>query len=796
MRQRILAITMFLLTATVSFCAGRSPHIRHFADSDGLPQSTVTCVMQDSKGYIWISSWNGLTRYDGYSFSHYKARQGDNCPLQSNRITFIRETPSGDILCKCLDGFYLFNVTEKSFTALPDKKSDSGDRYRPTLSDKTLISSLPEYANVQTRILFKDRQNGYWVFTHRGLDRIWFGQEKIKPVKNGNDGEEIVRAVFIDGKTMLVADKNGFLRITDLRGNTISYVSNDGKVTALCKPFGANVYCIFKDSKGFLWLGTKPNGLFRLKETANGNFTVKSFRQNPADKWAINCQSIYSITEDRSGRILLGTFKGGLNIVENPQSEKPRFINCNNIMANYPSDALQIHDIKEVGNDVLLIATNNGLYSCSLRERPEKMSFFCNKRDPADKESLSNDQVMGILKTRSGAIFVGTYGGGINAISSKNLLSDKIRFNALTTDNGMASDIVLTLCEDPKGNVWIVSERSLMEYTPKTMLFTNYTEGMFEGNFSFSEMYPAFVNNGSTLLCGTTQGLLVLNVKDFCKSSFVPKIRFDAPEKIELKPEERNLSVSFSALDYNTNERIQYAYLLEGISKEWMYTSDNHINLSNIPAGTFKLHVRSTNGDRVWVDNEETITIQREPYFNERPIAWMLYGALAIIAVIIVSKVLSYIRKLKNELKDLRLSNEERMEYLKVRIGDMIEGNKEPEENKNDGNIEKSAFRKKAESFVTENIQNTELNITDFAREMGVSRSVLYIQMKKEFGCTPNIYITNLRIETASRLLKSDDSLNISEVAYRCGFSDPKYFSKCFKKATGHTPSEIREAAE
>ena len=101
--KNICIIVLPLLAVAVSAVA--SPHIQHFTESDGLPQSTITCVTQDKKGYIWISSWNGLSRYDGYTFLNFKARQGDNCPLVSNRILFIRETADGNILCKCPDGF-------------------------------------------------------------------------------------------------------------------------------------------------------------------------------------------------------------------------------------------------------------------------------------------------------------------------------------------------------------------------------------------------------------------------------------------------------------------------------------------------------------------------------------------------------------------------------------------------------------------------------------------------------------------------------------------------------------------
>lgn len=75
---------------------------------------------------------------------------------------------------------------------------------------------------------------------------------------------------------------------------------------------------------------------------------------------------------------------------------------------------------------------------------------------------------------------------------------------------------------------------------------------------------------------------------------------------------------------------------------------------------------------------------------------------------------------------------------------------------------------------------------------MGVSRSVLYIKIKQALGITPNNYIQNCRIEKAAQMLKSGND-NVSNVAYNCGFADPKYFSRCFKKAKGCTPTEYQK---
>lgn len=788
--NRAFFLAFFILL--VSIASAAEVKIRYFTERDGLPQSNVTCVFQDSKGYIWISSWNGLARYDGSTFRHYKARQGDNCPMPSNRILFIRETREGDILCKCPSGYYLFKRNDKRFVALPNKKTDRGDRYRATPQENKTIAALPEYAGKEFHILYRDRQGGYWVYSHSGLARVSLAKSPMKPVKYGDGTEEFVRSIFRDRSgRMFVADKNGYVRVAGKYGNFLGYINGNGELMKAKSCFGRKVYCIFEDSRGWLWMGTKTDGLHRLKPAKNGGFIDFVFSKSSNKAWALNCDYIYSICEDKRGRMIVGTYGGGLNIISNPQSDRPVTVNRNKGLKGYPANAEEIRDLDLQPDGTLLIATSTGLVSCSLNGNDTRnLKFHQNTRRPADPKSLSNNQVMDIMTASDGAIYAATYGGGLNIITSKKLLTDKIETKALTTENGMASDVCLSLCEDNDGMIWIVSEQCLMMYNPRKQSFTNYTESMFADGFIFSEAEPLCM--GNALYFGTTQGLLCINTNTLKKNTFKPRIVFDEPETINLSPDRKTLSVELAALDYNQNEPIQYAYMLEGVDKEWMYTRDNHINLTNIPAGTFRLRVRSTNGDGVWMDNEESITIHRTPYFNERPLAWMLYGGLALVLIFGIYNIIKYVRKLEREVKELRLSKDERMEYIKVRLGDMMDGDMEAKNAKNTDSIEFSDFHKRVEEFVEANISNPDLGVADFAQEIGMSRSAFYVQMKKEFGCTPNNYITEKKILHSVQLLRNNPELNISEVAYRSGFSDPKYFSRCFKKIKGCTPTEIR----
>ena len=791
----VLAGAFFPARASGFVSKPLSAKIRHFTEDDGLPQGIVTCVVQDAKGYVWVSSWNGLSRYDGYTFTNFKAKPGDNSPLASNRISFIREAEGGNILCRGTGGFYLFKTAEKKFVALKDKKTDNGDRYRPGREQTALVASLPEYKGREIHILYKDRQGGYWIFSHRGLDRLTFSESKLSPVKSCAAGEEFIRTIFRDSKNRLfIGDKNGFLRIYSPNGTLDGYITNGGRISKNMTPFGANVYSMFQDSEGYLWLGTKPGGLFRMKDAENGGFTVRHFMQ-AGSAGSINCNSVYSVKEDGKGRILVGTYGGGLNIIEDAWGETPHFVNASNGMPQYPESALFIHDIMVARDGTLLLATRKGLFASSLRHPPRRMTFARYKRMSADSTSLSENQIMALLQSRDGTVYVATYGGGLNIVSKSSSFEKNIGFIARYTENGMASDVVLNMCEDKEGMIWLVSEHSLMKYDPVKNTFANYSGGLFSGDFSFSEACPLYNAADGTMLFGTTQGVLTINVNDFAKSSYKPNIVFDTPDCINLSPEEHNFTVAFAAIDLNKNEPIRYAYMFEGVDDRWLYTTENRINLTNIPAGTHRLRVKSTNGDGVWMDNEKCVTVHRTPYFNERPVAWMLYGALSLIAIVLAFRTYRYIRVLEREIHDLKLSNDEKMEYLRMKLGDIVSRPNTAEGVENGDSIERTDFRDKVQRIVSEHLADTDYNVNTLAGDMFMSRSTLYVAMKKEMGCTPNNYILGVRLNEAYTMLKDERQLSVSEVAYRCGFSDPKYFSRCFKKAFAVTPSEIRSEA-
>lgn len=801
MKRIYTAILLIFLFALGVHASDSEARITHFDERDGFTESYVTGVIQDYYGFIWVSSWNGLSCYDGYRFKTFKAHPGDNCPLQTNRINGIVELRNHDILCVSEKRYYIFHRNSLTFERLnSDRYKRMFQNFHPSPSVEKQVRNLPEYRDIEVKFLCQDRQGGVWIQSNRGFERVRFVSKPIETEKIGTEGEESVRGLFRDSRGRVwIADKNGVVRvIANMTDAPIAvqqslYLSPTGQLSPVPVRFGSNVYSFHEDKQGNLWLGTKPNGLFRLSPIGNG-FSVTHYLNNPADPWSISDNNIYDITEDSRGRIYIATFHGGLNILLMGSDGKTRFISPRNMLKAFPGTSMQCRCLQLMPDGTLLIGSTDGLVTCSTKwNNASDIRFFLNRRNPGLSSSLSSNYIDGMLTTRSGVVLVATSGGGVDRITSKSLLTDNIRFTHFSSREGLLSDMTLALQEDSSGHVWVVSEASLSRLDLNKHESVNYMRGFFTGRFAFTEVPPLCLPDGRIII-GTTQGTLSFNTMDVAKSSYVPRIVFDCPDKLDIEAGKKDFSVAFAALDYNKNEDIVYAYRMEGFDNEWHYTTTNELHYVGLRPGNYKLHVRSTNGDGVWVDNEKVITIHKRAWFTETPYFWMLLGLIVAALLYTAYKVLTYIRRLQNEIKDIQLTSNEKIALLGERVRELLSISESVEKadtsaQEDDLSDDDRNFAEKLKGFITDNIGNSDLVVQNLADTMCVSRTVLFAHVKRVFGCSPNNLILNMRINRAKELLAKGNPL-IADVAYRCGFSDPKYFSRCFKKITGKKPKE------
>lgn len=680
---------VLLLTASSAFCMSEPfARIVRFGSADGLSESYVSHGIQDSYGYIWFCTRDGLVQYDGYRFKTYKSRPGDDCPLKSNRIDFVEELPDHNLRCHSAGKYYIFYRDTRRFELLPDTTVTNFHGIPDVDEYVRRVKLIPEYRDVNLKVRLVDNQGGIWIRSFRGLERVEFRREPIRNIKlSPEKGDEHVSCLFVDSRGRLwVGDKNRYLHIFDKGSSVPLYLAPDGRISKSKTAFGHIAYTVFEDSRGLIWIGTKPDGLFCLTPCAGG-YRAEQYLNDPADLGSISSSKVYSVCEDACHRIWIGTYGGGLNMLYRDRRGRVRFINKNNLLRKYPSDDMDhIRCMSLVKGGILLIGTTNGLITTRPGKNPAAMSFFVSRRIKGDITSLSNNNITGMQQDASGNVFVSTNGGGVSRGVSVNLLRNDIRFKNFTTVEGMATDACLNIFLDCRGCLWSVGEMSLMQMNMITGLFTNHVKGLFSNGFLFTEAKPVCLPDGN-MVFATNQGILKFNVDDIKKSVFIPKIRFACPDTLVVEPDGNSFAVEFAALDYGKNEDIIYMYKMEGLDDTWIYTKDNKIHFSALPPGRYRFVIRSTNSDGVWVDNEESIMI-----------------------------------------------------------------------------------------------------------------SLLYLKSKSLLGMSPNNYILDYRIMKARQMLAHTGAV-VSEVAFACGFSDPKYFCRCFKKVTGQTPSEygasaVRRSAE
>ena len=472
-----------------------------------------------------------------------------------------------------------------------------------------------------------------------------------------------------------------------------------------------------------MWLGTRNHGIVVATEY-DGKFTLHTFRHDKQDPYALSNDAIYSICRDTRNRIWIGTLGGGINLFSGTL-DNPRFIHSENLMKGYPGD--MCHKVRSLcctRKGVVLAGTTEGLLSFSDDfQKPEDIEFFHNDCE----DGLSNNDVMDVLESRDGKIYIAAYSGGICMADVDSLLNTRIRFHYLNMKNGLPSDLPQSMLEDGEGNIWICFENYISKYRADRKGFDTYDSANLHTDLQITEAHPAIDQQGAMYI-GTNQGVLRLRLYDLKKSSFVPRIVYAgvdiqnsdgtvsnsvlAADSLVLGKKERNVTIAFSALDYTNSEALQYAYRLKGISDQWGYIGENHsIGFANLPSGDFVLEVKSTNGDGVWCDNITPLYIHIQPRFTETAWAWVLYVLIAIILILTVSGIIVYITNLKR-----KVTLEQQLTDLKLRFFTDISHELRTPLTLISGSIEEIVERGQLQKSGTENMQVARRNVNRMLR--------------------------------------------------------------------------------
>jgi signal transduction histidine kinase/ligand-binding sensor domain-containing protein/CheY-like chemotaxis protein/HPt (histidine-containing phosphotransfer) domain-containing protein len=407
--------------------AVRPMYFEHLTMRDGLSQSTVNSMLQDSQGYLWLATNNGLDRYDGYSIHEYRRERGNEHALASDYIWSIAEDAHGD----------LWLATDGGGVARWDRRTEQFQQFRHDVQNSHTLASDA------VRTILIDAQGSIWVGTKdQGLDVLDPKTGDARHLRH-RDGDphslpaDAVATLFADRSGRIwVGTDAGLSRYEPRTGDFVNY----GAAASDTHSADLRVRAIREDHTGALWIGTYRSGLYRF-EPETGRLTV--FRHDAKDPRSLSHDRVLAVLEDGAQRLWVAT-ADGLNLFDREtatfvrygrDSDNPQSLRDNAIVSLYQDRG-----------GVLWVGTHDGGAS---HWNPRSWLFGHYRSD-----AFRDTQVLAFADDGAGRVWVGTIGAGLVEFDTRNR-NERHYGTGAGNDARLTDDHVMSLLYDGKGVLWI-----------------------------------------------------------------------------------------------------------------------------------------------------------------------------------------------------------------------------------------------------------------------------------------------------------------------------------------------------
>ncbi len=488
-RSAHAAAVVALLVALAAPAAGqqtaRPMRFAHLAMEQGLSQSSVLCSFQDSVGFVWFGTEDGLNRFDGNGVTVYKHDPGDPRSLPNDFVWAIAEDARGD----------LWVGTEGGGLARWERKSERFLSYRHDPKDP---NSLP---GDRVRSVLVDRQGLVWVGTKgEGLARLdpasgRFKRFRHEPGNPGSLSHDGVYALHQDRSGTLWVGTDGGLNRFDASTEAFRrYVQVPSDPTSLSDN---GVRALADDDQGSLWIGTFAGGLNELRP---GSERFLRYRHDARLAASLADDCVHAVRQDRAGRLWVGSRLGLSLLVRDGQ-----FVHYRHDPANPSSLADdEVMSLLEDRGGVLWVGTRAGGAS---RWNPATWSFGHVAAGPQGSAGLSNGYVTSFTEDGAGRLWVGTLGGGLDVFDRATGQVQHYRRNT-SRAGSLSDDRVMALLRDREGTVWVgTMDGGLNRFQPATDTFKVYrADAARPGSLSANAIMSLFEDAAGTLWVGTYRG--------------------------------------------------------------------------------------------------------------------------------------------------------------------------------------------------------------------------------------------------------------------------------------------------
>lgn len=480
----------------------------------------------------------------------------------------------------------------------------------------------------------------------------------------------------------------------------------------------------------------------------------------------------------------------------------------------------------------LLMGCVQGMVEINLKSRiPGKGDFAVKyhqyKLD--DPKSGVIDKILSFCLAKDGKIWLGSNGYGLYCYNYNK--EGKTYVKSFTTNNGLANNTVKGIVEDNQGMLWIATDNGLSIFNPKTETFSSYSrkDGLLSSQFYFN---GAIRDAKGKIYLGTDEGLMAVTgvnhaVHNSARLRFTELLVDNQPvfagsdyldddisiaKRLCIHESDKSFTIFFSALNYGSESQGVYLYRMKGYENDWVQLKpgQHSVRYSTLPAGSYQFEVKyipSFDSDKEQVIS---VDIKVTPYF------WKSWWFVSLMVIAFIAFLLyiytSRLEKMRErEVEELyrpieaALKDSDEPGKLQSRIQMILENQKRYQDSqKKSIEADRKQVAEKERPFMDivmevmeKNYDNSEFGVQELADEMRMNRSVLSKMLNVEAGQPTAQFIRNYRLDIAKKMITEKvANRNITEIAYRVGFNDPKYFTRCFTKQYGESPSAFKESLE
>ena len=416
----------------------------HLNRENGLSDNTIESILQDSHGFIWVGTSEGVSIYNGYQFRIFQKEQ-PVLNICDNYILNITEDSKKRIWVSTTNGVALYN---EQFGIMHTKNQPIEE-----VSRSNFVSTV-----------FEQKNGTILACTNYGINKYDETSGEFRRLKT----PDIVKSGLDKERVRTIVKDHNNIYWVGTYGGGIYLLTEDLKIAGNLKKghISSNeVSCMALDAGGNIWVGYADKGLDCISPQYK---LLKHFEHSSFETQSISSNLIKCITRDHKGNLWIGTENGGLNILNPVTNKIDRYQNSITNLGGISQKTVAA--IIEDRQHSMWIGTHRG----GLDIYTPFLNMFRHYTQGIDNRSLSFKDVKSFYEAKDGQIYISTDGGGLNIWNRQTNTFSSYRSRDAGT--GLLSDAILYSFEDSHGRIWVGTwQGGLNEFNPATGNFTSYT---------------------------------------------------------------------------------------------------------------------------------------------------------------------------------------------------------------------------------------------------------------------------------------------------------------------------------